>query len=263
MKLQAKIIQIRESKLFEILTTSIIIFYALVLGLKTMKSFDHTNLELLIHVFDYAVTIYFLIEIIIKISAEKNYLDFFKNSWNIFDFLIVVITVIPLENTDFAAVARLFRIFRVLRLITARPQLKRLITVLISSIPAIFDILLLMFIVFYIYSVVGSFLFYDVNPALWGDFLTSMLTLFKILTLEGWTDIMDSVMVKYPWAWIYFISFIIMASFVLFNLFIAVIISKMQKEHEDKEDKKIDLILEKITALEKRLEDKEKEEIKS
>jgi voltage-gated sodium channel len=259
MKLQNKIIQIRESKLFEILTTSIIIFYALVLGLKTMKSFEHTNLELLMLILDYFVTIYFLIEIIIKISAEKNYLDFFKNGWNIFDFLIVVITIIPLENTDFAAVARLFRIFRVLRLITARPQLKRLISILISSIPAIFDILLLMFIVFYIYSVVGSFLFYDVNPALWGDFLSSMLTLFKVLTLEGWSDIMDAVMLKHPWSWVYFVSFIIMTSFILFNLFIAVIISKMQKEHEDKEDEKIDLILEKVIALEKRLEKREKE----
>jgi voltage-gated sodium channel len=196
MKVQEKIIQIRESKLFEILTTSIIIFYAVILGLRTIDGFEHTNFEQLVLILDYVITIYFLIEIIIKISAEENFIDFFKNGWNIFDFLIVVVTIVPLENTNFAAVARLFRIFRVLRLVTARPQLKKLITVLITSIPAIFDILLLMFIVFYIYSVVGSFLFYDVNPALWGDFLSSMLTLFKILTLVGWTDIMDSVMLK-------------------------------------------------------------------
>ena len=235
MSLHKKIIAIRESKSFELFTTSIIIFYALILGLKTMKSFEHSSWEQLIMILDHFVTIYFLIEIIIKISSEKNYFDFFKNGWNIFDFIIVFITIIPLENTDFAAVARLFRIFRVLRLVTARPQLKKLITVLLTSIPAIFDILILMFILFYIYSVVGSFLFYEVHPALWGDFLLSMLTLFKILTLEGWTDIMDSVMNVYPWAWLYFISFIIMASFILFNLFIAVIINKMQKKHEVEE----------------------------
>jgi len=260
MKLQAKIIQIRNSKFFELLTISVIIFYALVLGLKTMEGFKSTSFEQIAVVLDYLITIYFLIEIVIKISAEENYLDFFKDAWNVFDFIIVVVTIIPLDNTDFAAVARLFRIFRVLRLVTARPQLKKLITILIQTIPAIFDIILLMFIVFYIYSVMGSFLFADVDKALWGDFLSSMLTLFKVLTLEGWSDIMDAVMLKHPWAWVYFISFIIIASFILFNLFVAVIISKMQKEHEDKEDEKIDLILEKIITLEKRLAEKEKEE---
>ena len=259
MKLQAKIIQIRKSKFFELLTISVIIFYALVLGLKTMEGFKSTSFEQIAVVLDYLITIYFLIEIVIKISAEENYLDFFKDAWNVFDFIIVVVTIIPLDNTDFAAIARLFRIFRVLRLVTARPQLKKLITILIQTIPAIFDIILLMFIVFYIYSVMGSFLFSDVDKGLWGDFLSSMLTLFKVLTLEGWSDIMDAVMLKHPWAWVYFISFIIIASFILFNLFVAVIISKMQKEHEDKEDEKIDLILEKIIALEKRLAEKEKE----
>lgn len=259
MEIRQELIKIRESKFFSLFTTFIIIFYAITLGLRTIDSFEHTTLDRVIIILDHFITIYFLIEIIIKVSAEKNPIDFFKNGWNIFDFIIVIITVIPLENTDFAAIARLFRIFRVLRLVTARPQLKKLINVLLSSIPAIFDILLLLFIVFYIYSVLGSFLFHDVNPNLWGNFLTSMLTLFKILTLEGWTDIMDSVMMQYPWAWIYFISFIIMASFVLFNLFIAVIINKMQKEHEVKEDQKIDLILEKIIELEKRLTEKEKE----
>ena len=259
MKLQARILEIRESRLFSLLTTFIIIFYAAVLGLKTIDSLNYTGFEYFILVLDYFVTIYFLVEIIIKMSAEKNVIDFFKDGWNVFDFIIVLITIIPLENTDYAAVARLFRIFRVLRLVTARPQLKKLINVLLTSIPAIFDILLLLFIVFYIYSVLGSFLFVEVDPNLWGNFLTSMLTLFKILTLEGWTDIMDSVIAVHPWAWIYFISFIILASFVLFNLFIAVIINKMQKEHEVEEDKKIDLILEKVTELEKRLAKREKE----
>jgi voltage-gated sodium channel len=260
MEIKQQLRKIRESKLFSLSTTFIIIFYAITLGLRTIDSFEHTIFDHIIIVLDYFITLYFFIEIFIKISAEEHPLDFFKSGWNIFDFIIVVVTIIPLENTDFAAIARLFRIFRVLRLVTARPQLKKLINVLLSSIPAIFDILLLLFIVFYIYSVLGSFLFHDVNPDLWGNFLTSMLTLFKVLTLEGWSDIMDDVMKIYPWAWMYFISFIIMASFVLFNLFIAVIINKMQKEHEEEEDGKIDLILEKIIALEKKLEEQKKKE---
>lgn len=220
-----------------------------------MEGFEENSLEEVVLILDYFVTIYFLVEILIKLSAEKRMIDFFKDGWNLFDFVIVLVTIIPLENTDYAAIARLFRIFRVLRLVTARPQLKQLISVLIGTIPAIFDILLLLFIVFYIYSVLGSLLFVSVDPKLWGDFLLSMLTLFKVLTLEGWADIMDSVMEVYPWAWMYFLSFIVIASFVLFNFFIAVIINKMQKEHEDEEEEKIDLILEKVTALEKRLDE--------
>lgn len=256
MNLRALVINIRESSYFSFVTTSIIILYAIFLGLKTMDTFEENTFEHVVLVLDYFVTIYFLIEIIIKLSAEKKMLDFFKDGWNVFDFVIVLVTIIPLENTDYAAVARLLRIFRVLRLVTARPQLKQLITVLIGTIPAIFDILLLLFIVFYIYSVIGSILFVNVDPNLWGDFLLSMLTLFKILTLEGWTDIMDSVMAIYPWAWVYFLSFIVIASFVLFNFFIAVIINKMQKEHEDEEDKKIDLILQKLSELERKIDQK-------
>lgn len=259
MNLKKTIIEIREANWFSLLTTGIIVFYALMLGLKTVDSIEQSFFNDILYFLDVLVTSYFLLEIMIKMYAEERFLDFFKDGWNVFDFIIVLVTVIPLDNTDFAAVARLFRIFRVLRLVTARPQLKQLIGVIISSIPALFDIILLFFIIFYIYSVMGSFLFVDVDPSLWGNFMTSMLTLFKILTLEGWSDIMDSVMVTHPWAWIYFVSFIIIASFVLFNLFIAVIINKMEKEHEDKEDKKIDLILEKLTKVERELEEMKRE----
>jgi len=258
MNLKKTIIEIREANWFSLLTTFIIIFYALMLGLKTVESIEQSIFNNVLYILDLLVTSYFLLEIMIKIYAEENFMDFFKDGWNIFDFVIVVVTIIPMNNTDFAAVARLFRIFRVLRLITARPSLKRLIEILASSIPALFDIILLLFIVFYIYSVMGSFLFVNVDPALWGNFMTSMLTLFKILTLEGWSDIMDAVMVVHPWAWTYFVSFIIIASFVLFNLFIAVIINKMEKEHDDKEDKKLDLILEKLVKVERELEEMKK-----
>jgi voltage-gated sodium channel len=258
MNLKETIIEIREAKWFSLLTTTIIIFYALILGLKTIDSVEKSIFNDVLYFFDILVTSYFLLEIMIKMYAEERFLDFFKDGWNIFDFIIVVVTIIPLDKTDFAAIARLFRIFRILRLVTARPQLKQLIGVLISSIPALFDIILLLFIVFYIYAVMGSFLFVEIDPILWGNFMNSMLTLFKILTLEGWSDIMDSVMVVYPWAWTYFVSFIIIASFVLFNLFIAVIINKMEKEHNEEEDKKIDLILEKLTKMEHELEELKK-----
>jgi voltage-gated sodium channel len=143
--------------------------------------------------------------------------------------VIVIVTLIPLENSSFAAIARLMRVFRVLRLFTSRPELKRIIDMLIKAIPSIVDIVILMFIIFYIYAIIGSFIFADLSSGLWSDFLTAMLTLFRVLTFEDWTDVMYEAMDVYPWAWVYFVSFVIIAAFVFFNLFVAVIIGEMQK----------------------------------
>ena len=188
--------------------------------------------------------------------AEKKILNFFKSKWNLFDFIIVTITLLPLESSGYAAVARLMRVFKILRLFTARPQLKKILDMLMKAIPAIIDIVILMFIIFYIYAIIGSFVFSDLPSGLWEDFLISMLTLFRVLTFEDWSDVMYEAMEVHPWAWVYFISFIIIAAFVFFNLFVAVIIGEMQKlqEQDMKDDleedhKKIDLILEELHLL--------------
>jgi voltage-gated sodium channel len=124
---------------------------------------------------------------------------------------------------------------------------------LIGAIPSIIDIVLLMFIIFYIYAILGNFLFLSAPSGLWKDFLVAMLTLFQILTFEGWTDIMYEAMKIHPWAWVYFVSFVIIAGFVFFNLFVAVIIGEMEKlrdqEEHESEEKKLDLILEELAAL--------------
>ena len=134
--------------------------------------------------------------------------------------------------------------------------LKKIIDMLLGAIPSIIDIVILMFIIFYIYAIIGNFLFESVPSGLWKDFLVSMLTLFRILTFEDWTDVMYEGMEIYPWSWIYFVSFVIIAAFVFFNLFIAVIIGEMEKiNNKDIEDeihddsKKIDLLLKEISQL--------------
>jgi voltage-gated sodium channel len=264
MNLQAYLIEIREAKWFSNLTTTIIIIYASILGIKTIVVADHT-LIFWFHVIDYFITIYFMIEIIIKMSVEKSIGDFFKDRWNIFDFIIVAVTLVPLDNSSMAAIARLLRIFRVLRLITARPELKRIIDMLIGAIPSIIDIVLLMFIIFYIYAIVGNFLFFTSPSGLWKDFLVAMLTLFQILTFESWSDIMYEAMKIHPWAWVYFVSFIVIAGFVFFNLFVAVIIGEMEKlshegEHEE-EVEKLDMILAEVRGLKEEIRAlKEKEQ---
>lgn len=253
--LMIKVKEIRDARWFSNLTTAIIIIYASILGFKTLEEASQPFGNIL-YIFDWFVTIYFVIEIVIKMAAEEKLANFFKNGWNLFDFIIVVVTLIPLENSSFAAIARLMRVFRILRLFTARPELKNIIDMLIKAIPSIIDIVILMFIIFYIYAIIGSFVFADLPSGLWNNFLTSMLTLFRILTFEDWTDVMYEAMEVYPWAWIYFVSFVIIAAFVFFNLFVAVIIGEMQKLQDSQmkdeihdEHEKVDLLLKEVQEL--------------
>jgi len=250
-----KIKQVRDSRWFSNLTTTIIILYAVILGFHTLEeaSAPYGNL---LYIFDMFVTVYFVVELAIKMSSEDRFLDFFKNGWNLFDFVIVTITLIPLENSSFAAIARLMRVFRILRLFTSRPELKSIIDMLVKAIPSIIDIVILMFIIFYIYAIIGSFVFADLPSGLWNNFLTSMLTLFRVLTFEDWTDVMYEAMEVYPWAWAYFVSFVIIAAFVFFNLFVAVIIGEMQKmqdanmkEEITDEHEKINLLVKEVQEL--------------
>ena len=260
-----KIVQVRDSRWFSNLTTIIIIAYASILGFKTLDEVD-THYDFFLKFADYFVTVYFVFELAIKMVAEKKFVNFFKSGWNLFDFIIVLITLLPLESSNYAAIARLMRVFRILRLFTARPELKAIIDMLIKAIPAIIDIVILMFIIFYIYAIIGNFFFVNLESGLWKDFLVSMLTLFRVLTFEDWTDVMYEAMEVYPWAWTYFVSFIIIAAFVFFNLFVAVIIGEMQKlqEAEMKEEihedsLKLDILLKEMKALREEVNNLRKE----
>lgn len=250
-----KIEQVRDARWFSNLTTFIIIAYASVLGFKTMDEVE-TQYSLFLQFADSFVTIYFIFEIAIKMIAEKKFMNFFKSGWNVFDFTIVVVTLLPLESSGFAAIARVLRVFRVLRLFTARPELKSILDMLMKAIPSIIDIVILMFIIFYIYAIIGNFYFHELPSGLWKDFLVSMLTLFRVLTFEDWTDVMYEAMEVYPWAWVYFVSFVIIAAFVFFNLFVAVIIGEMQKlqdadlaEEIHEDSRKLDVLLEEMQNL--------------
>ena len=260
-----KIVQVRDSRWFSNLTTIIIIAYASILGFKTLDEVD-THYDFFLKFADYFVTVYFVFELAIKMVAEKKFINFFKSGWNLFDFIIVLITLLPLESSNYAAIARLMRVFRILRLFTARPELKAIIDMLIKAIPAIIDIVILMFIIFYIYAIIGNFFFEELPSGLWENFLVSMLTLFRVLTFEDWTDVMYEAMEVYPWAWTYFVSFIIIAAFVFFNLFVAVIIGEMQKlqeadmKEEIHEDSlKLDVLLIEIKALREEVNNLRKE----
>jgi voltage-gated sodium channel len=128
--------------------------------------------------------------------------------------------------------ARLVRVFRVLRLISIIPELRILISALIKALPPMGYVLLLMFIMFYIYAAVGSLLFDSINKVLWGDIAVSMLTLFRVVTFEDWTDVMYETMEVYPLSWMYYLSFIFLNAFVFLNMMIGIVIERMQAEQD-------------------------------
>lgn len=222
--------ELNNNKFFQFFIISVIIFSALVIGVKTYDV-DPFYLRI-IEVVDIAITYLFLFEITVRFIAEGHSLKFFKKAWNVFDTLIVAVSLIPIDDSEMVLLARLVRIFRVLRLISIIPELRILISALLKALPPMGYVLLLMFIIFYIYAAVGSLLFDDINPVLWGDIAVSMLTLFRIVTFEDWTDVMYETMEVYPLSWAFYLSFIFLNAFVFLNMMIGIVIERMQSEHD-------------------------------
>ena len=225
---QSRFEKLRSNKLFEGLVISIIVISALVIGAKTYE--ETTRIEQWLLYLDVAVTVFFLVEILIRMAAERNLVSFFKKGWNVFDFLIVTASLIPMDDSEMVLLARLLRIFRVLRLVSMIPELQMLLGALVKSIPRMGYVVLLMFIIFYIYAALGSFLFHNVDEFLWGNISVAMLTLFRIATFEDWTDVMYATQEVYAWSWIYYLTFIFLTAFIFLNMMIGVVLDVMQKE---------------------------------
>lgn len=225
-----KIIDIRHHKIFEISMIFIIIFSALTVGARTYRQLE--PYQDLLSYLDILISVIFLIEIIIRYVAEGDFKRFVRDPWNLFDAIIVIGSLIPLESSNLVYVGRLLRIFRVLRLISFIPELRLLLNALFKSLPRLGYLVLLMFIFFYIYGAIGSTLFGSINPFLWGDIAKSMLTLFRVMTFEDWTDVMYEVMEFYPFAWIYFLTFIFFSAFAFLNMLIAIVVDVVNKENK-------------------------------
>lgn len=221
--------KLRANKAFESIVILIIVVSALLIGAKTYE--ESNRFEQVILWLDWAVTIFFLVEILIRLAAEKHIIDFFKKGWNVFDFIVVTASLIPMDYTEMVLLARLLRVFRVLRLISMIPELRILLSALLKALPRMGYVALLMFIIFYIYGAVGSFIFHDVDEKLWGNIALAMLTLFQVATFESWaTAVLYPTMEHYPYSWIYFISFIFLNAFIFLNMMIGIVLDVMQKE---------------------------------
>jgi voltage-gated sodium channel len=228
--LKQRLMDLQTNKVFELFVISIIVLSALLTGAKTYDI--GATASTFIEWSDNFITIFFLVEIIIRLTSETRWIHFFKKGWNVFDFIIVVASLLPLEGNETVLLARLLRIFRVLRLVSLIPELRILINALLIALPRMGYVALLMFIIFYIYAAIGSFMFEGINGVLWGNISISMLTLFRVATFEDWTDVMYETMEVFPLSWIFYLSFIFLTAFIFLNMMIGVILDVMQKEHE-------------------------------
>ena len=227
---------------------------------KLLEIFFQTldDFELVCHLsyLDYFITSVFLVEILIRLAAEKKTLNFFKSSWNVFDFIIVAISLVPIESLDSILLARLVRVFRLLRLVSFIPQFRILIESFITAIPRVSYILLFMFVEFYIFAAIGSILFSEISPLHWGNVGLAMLTLFQTATLEGWPDLMYQSLEVQRFSWIFFVIFIILNSLVFMNMIIGVIIDVIVKANENEFPENIRLlnkISERLDNIEEKL----------
>ena len=213
--------------------SGLIFINAITLGLETSASI-RSSLGIYLQIFDNFVIFVFATEISLKLYA--NGFKFFKSGWNLFDFTIVFISLIP--TTGSLSVLRALRVLRILRLLKMAPRLKFIVNSLFKSVPDLIWIFILILMFYYLFSVMGTKLFGESFPELFGTLTISMFTLFQLMTLEDWVNgIAKPIMEVYPYAYIYFISFIIITSVVVLNLIIAVIVSGL--EAVQTEDRKI------------------------
>ena len=222
-----------NSNWFEYFIIAVIIVNGVLLGLETSADLAARYGRWMMLGNQIALAV-FIVEAALKIVAQwPRPLQYFRDGWNVFDFMVIVFALIPATG-QFAMIARLARLLRVVRLISAIKDLRLIVAALVRSIPSVGHVSMLMSIVVYIYAIMGFHLFHAHDPANWGSLTISLLTLFNIITLDGWTEIMRTAMERHPYAWIYFVSFVVVGTFVVINMFIAIIINSLDEAKRER-----------------------------
>jgi voltage-gated sodium channel len=259
-----KLRRLTQSHTFQNLITGVILVAAVLVGLETYPELVHRHGATL-HLLDQIVLWIFVAEALLKIGAEgRRPWRYFSDPWNVFDFAIVAACFLPV-GTQYVVVLRLARLLRVLKLVRALPRLQVLVRALLKSIPSMAYVGLLLMLLFYVYAVAGTFLFGHNDPVHFGNLQSSMLSLFQTVTLEGWADLMRIQLVgcdQFGYegmqhlctqpsaspiaAPALFVSFVLIGTMIILNLFIGVIMHGMEEsreelEHERAEERKSQL----------------------
>ena len=218
-----------QSRFFQNSIIAVILFTAFIIALESFPQIMNQNLQENFELMHEIILWIFVAEAIIKlVAACPRPQDYFKNSWNVFDFSLIVLSLLPFTG-QFAMIGRLLRLFRVLRLVAALPELRLIVETLLRSIPSMLNVIILMSIIFFIYGVAGYHLFHEHDPTHWRDLGYAILTLFRIVTLEDWTDVMYKAMELSPYYGFYFVSFVVFGTFIVINLFMAVVINNLDQ----------------------------------
>lgn len=225
---RSKLAVILANKTTEKVLIGLILINAIILGLETYDSVT-SNYGLILTALDSTILAIFVVEIALRITAHGW--QFFKDPWGIFDFTVVGIALIPASGA--LAVLRSLRILRALRILTLVPSMRRVVGGLLGAIPGLGSVIMVMGLIFYIGSVIATKLFGERFPDWFGTLGESAYTLFQIMTLESWSmGIARPVIEAFPKAWVFFVVFILIATFTMLNLFIAVIVNAIQAEHD-------------------------------
>lgn len=235
-----------ESKKFKIFIIGLIIVNGITMGLATSKSVMD-SFGTFIDIFDTFVITIFTIEIILRIYVHR--MSFFKDPWSLFDFVIVSISLVP-TSSGFE-ILRILRVLRLLRLITVIPQMRKIVMALVQVMPGMASIGALLSLLFYIFAIMSVQLYGETFPQWFGTLGESFYTLFQIMTLESWSmGIARPIMEVHPYAWAFFVPFVLIATFIMINLIIAVVVDAMSElQDEEVTDNKKDYTKIEITKL--------------
>lgn len=225
-----------ETPRFRHTILAIIALNSITVGLETSPSvMAAIGREL--NILDQVILAIFILELMLRIYGHG--LNFFRDPWGIFDFAIVAVALMPAN--DAFSVFRALRVLRALRLVSGVPRLRRVVSALLGAVPGIGAVAGLLILIFYVFAVIGTKLYGETFPQWFGTIGESMYSLFQIMTLESWSmGIVRPVMEVHPYAWVFFVPFIIVSSFTVLNLFIAIIVDSMQTMHEAEREETVE-----------------------
>ena len=217
---------------------TLIVINAVTLGLETYPSVMDVAGAFL-EALDTIVLAIFVVEIASRIIAHGA--RFFRDPWSIFDFIVVGIALVPSANE--LSVLRALRILRALRLLTMVPHMRRVVGALLAAVPGLSSIAVILLLLYYVFAVIATNLFGERFAEWFGSLGNSMFTLFQIMTLEGWAEIAQKVGEIHPHSWIFFVIYILVTTFTMLNLFIAIIVSAMESEHQAEQEKVVSAVI--------------------
>jgi voltage-gated sodium channel len=222
--------RIADSSVFQGFILGVIVLNAITLGIQTYDLSETAESRL--STLDDVFLGIFVVELIIRVTAfGSRPQDFFKDGWNLFDFIVIAAAFVPGIREN-ATLLRIVRLLRVVRVVTVLPDLRVLIQALVRSVPPILSLAVLTIMLMYVYGMVGWILFHEEDPQNWGDLGQAMLSTFTMLTLENWPELLDRGMEIHPSSWIFFVSYVLLASFLVINILIAIIINSVEQVHQ-------------------------------